>query len=78
MEGLQLQRARVKKPGEMLRNVTVHRKLEIMGFHVQTWKKSWKSAELIIAAANSSLNRPAPPCDAEVFALSKRGFRCSL
>ena len=68
----------VKKPGEMLRNVTVHRKLEIMGFHVQTWKKSWKSAELIIAAANSSLNRPAPPCDAEVFALTKRGFRCSL
>ena len=77
------------KRGSIRAGIMLHRRVEILGFHFQEWKKRWRKREIIRlthAAANGQLEYSrvplaSPSCSSERvastgFYLVPRGFRC--
>ena len=44
-------------PGHVLRSVITHRRLEVLGVHLQEWKKYWRINESKIMYANEGVGR---------------------
>ena len=72
-------------PGHVLRSVITHRRLEVLGVHLQEWKKYWRITESKIMYANEGrrpqeVKDPAPNCvdlgTTSGFFIGPGGFTC--
>lgn len=73
--------------GSVLRDVITHRRVEILGFHFQEWKKRWRKKEIAMLTERAGVRDAAQPFAAPScsvangdgtagFHMNSQGFRC--
>eukprot|EP00966_Prymnesium_polylepis_P078672 1823432-Prymnesium_polylepis.1 len=67
----------LRKPGRIHAKVTVHRRLEVLGFHFQVWKSLWRSTDGEQVAAHVPRSCAGGSANLSRFEVDyERGFRC--